>query len=313
VKPDLKVKPEPKGMIFQIIHGSFVDGPGIRTTIFLKGCPLSCLWCCNPEGQKRHPELKVTASLCNSCGNCVGGCPEAAIQLSQPPADDMVEIDRTLCTNCFKCVDVCYTGALDRFGVYYTVDELFDVVKRDELYYSSSGGGVTIGGGEPSLQPGFVRAFLRRCRENYIHAALDTCGYTTDEEGLGVLEEADLLLFDIKGLDADQHFIDTAVSNQVSLNNLRHLSGMGKPIIIRFPIVPGRTDSEENITGVGRLLSTLAGIQRVDLIAYHEYGTGKYRQLGKEYRLEAERPTEEHMNEIKETLENYGLNVQLGG
>lgn len=302
-----------KGLIFHIIHGSFVDGYGIRTTVFLKGCPLSCMWCCNPEGQKRHAELKVSSSLCNGCGKCLQICPAAAIQISGILGMDMLRVDRDLCTNCLKCIDVCYTGALDSFGKYYTVDELFDIVKRDEQYYSASGGGVTIGGGEPTLQYRFVRAFLKKCRENYIHTALDTCGYTINDEALKAMEEADLLLFDIKGIELGQHLIDTSVSNEIILRNLKHLSEIGKPIIIRLPIIPGHTDSEENIIATARLLSGLKSIERIDLMAYHEYGTVKYGQLGKEYKLDVEPPGEEQMNWIKETLESYGLKVQLGG
>jgi len=304
---------EEKGLVFQIIHGSFVDGPGIRTTVFLKGCPLSCLWCCNPEGQRRPAELKVTAALCNQCGNCLAVCPENAMRLGSAPGEDPIVVDRTLCTNCLKCIDVCYADALDRFGVWYTVDELFRVVQKDERYYGDSGGGVTVGGGEPTVQPAFARAFIRKCHENYIHVALDTCGYTTSDEGVKALEEADLLLFDIKGLDPSQHFVDTAVYNEVIINNLKHASAIGKPVIIRFPIVPGHTDSDENVEAVGELLSGLRSVQRVDLMAYHLYGTVKYGQLGKQYGLETERPSDERMNEIKERLESYGLKVQLGG
>jgi len=302
-----------EGLVFQIIHGSFVDGPGIRTTVFLKGCPLSCLWCCNPEGQKAHAELKVTAALCNQCGNCIPVCPEGAMRLGEKPGEDPIVVDRTRCTNCLGCVDVCYTGALESFGVYYTVDELFELVRKDERYYSDSGGGVTIGGGEPTLQAPFVRAFLKKCREHYIHTALDTCGYTTSEEGVLALQEADLLLFDIKGLDPEQHFVDTAVYNDVILDNLKRASHRGKPVIIRFPIIPGHTDSDETVEAVGRLLSGLRSMQRVDLMAYHQYGTVKYGQLGKEYRLQVETPTDERMAEIKGRLEGFGLRVQLGG
>jgi glycyl-radical enzyme activating protein len=302
-----------EGLVFQIIHGSFVDGPGIRTTVFLKGCPLGCLWCCNPEGQKRHPELKVTAALCNKCGTCIAVCPEGAMRLGSAPGDDPIIIDRTRCNNCLACIDGCYTDALDRFGLSYTVDELFELVRKDERYYGDSGGGVTVGGGEPTVQAAFVRAFLRKCHEHYLHVALDTCGYTTSEDGVRALEEADLLLFDIKGLDAAQHFVDTAVYNDVILQNLRRLSHMGKPIIIRFPVIPGHTDSDENIDAVGELLSGLRSVQRVDLMAYHQYGTVKYGQLGKEYRLEAERPMDQFMEAVKERLESYGLKVQLGG
>lgn len=302
-----------KGLVFQIIHGSFLDGPGIRTTVFLKGCPLSCLWCCNPEGQKAHAELKVTAALCNQCGNCIPVCPEGAMRLGGMPGEDPIVVDRTLCTNCLECVDVCYKGALERFGVYYTVDELFELVRKDERYYSDSGGGVTIGGGEPTLQARFVRAFLKKCREHHIHTALDTCGYTTSEEGALALEEADLLLFDIKGLDPAQHFVDTAVSNEIILKNLRHANDIGKPVIIRFPIIPGHTDSDETVDAVGSLLSGLRSVQRVDLMAYHQYGTVKYEQLGREYRLQVESPGDERMAEIRERLESFGLRVQLGG
>jgi pyruvate formate lyase activating enzyme len=302
-----------KGLIFHIIHGSFVDGPGIRTTVFLKGCPLACLWCCNPEGQKAYPELKVTASSCTGCGKCVGICPVNAISVSNAPGRDRVTVDRNLCNNCMKCIDACFTGALDRFGVYYNVDELFEIVKRDEQYYASSGGGVTIGGGEPSLQHKFVRALLGKCKEHHIHTALDTCGFTTSAEAQKALEEADMLLFDIKGLDLAQHIIDTSVPNQVILSNLIHMSDIGKPIIIRLPIIPGHTDSPENILKTAELLSGLSSIQRVDLMAYHEYGTVKYSQLGREYKLNLPRPSDEHLNEIKAVMERHGLNVQLGG
>lgn len=302
-----------KGLVFQIIHGSFVDGPGIRTTVFLKGCPLSCLWCCNPEGQKAHAELKVTAALCNRCGNCIDVCRERAVRLGEGPDEDPIVVDRARCTDCLECVDVCYTGALDSFGVYYSVDELFELVRKDERYYSDSGGGVTIGGGEPTLQAQFVPAFLKKCREQYIHTALDTCGYTTSEEAALALEEADLLLYDIKGLDPSQHFVDTGVHNNIILENLRHASDIGKPVIIRFPIIPGHNDSDEAVDAVGGFLSGLRSVQRVDLMAYHKYGTVKYGQLGRAYRLEAEIPTDERMAAIKERLEGYGLPVQLGG
>jgi pyruvate formate lyase activating enzyme len=202
---------------------------------------------------------------------------------------------------------------LERFGTYYTVDELFEIVKRDEQYYSTSGGGVSIGGGEPTLQPRFLRAFLKKCRENYIHTAVDTCGYTINDEALKALEEADLLLFDIKGVEDRQHLINTGVSNQKILANLRHLGAMGKPIIIRMPIIPGHTYSEENIIAAAELLSGIKSIERIDLMAYHEYGTVKYNQLGREYKLQAETPGEDVMNQIKKTLEGYGLKVQLGG
>jgi glycyl-radical enzyme activating protein len=302
-----------KGLLFHIIHGSFVDGYGIRTTVFLKGCPLRCIWCCNPEGQLGHPEIKLTPSLCDGCGRCVPICTTNAIQLEPKSADDRIRIDRELCTNCGKCIEVCYRGALDSFGKYYTVDEVFNIIKRDEQFYRASGGGVTIGGGEPTFQPRFTNALLTKCQENYIHVAVDTCGYTASSEGLAILEKADLLLFDVKCIDAEEHLKNTGVSNDLILSNLRRLDDMGKAIIIRVPLVPGYTDSTQNIRSTAEFLSGLKSVERVDLLPYHEYGRVKYGQLGRECKLNVQPLTEERLNNIKDTFEQYRLNVQLGG
>lgn len=302
-----------RGLVFQIIHGSFVDGHGIRSTVFLKGCPLQCVWCCNPEGQAFHPELKLTASKCNGCGRCVPICPTGAIQLDQEQGDSTPRIDRELCTSCGRCIEVCNTGALDCFGKYYTVDELFAVVKKDEQFYRSSGGGVTIGGGEATWQPTFTLQFIRKCKENYIHTALDTCGYITSPEGLKALEEADLLLFDIKGLDSSEHLKHTGVSNEVILENLKMVNAMGKQIIIRAPIIPGYTDSDQNLKATAEFLATLKSVERVDLMPVHEYGKVKYAQIGKEYKLNVQPIPLKRQDEIKALFEWCGLNAQIGG
>ena len=302
-----------RGLIFHVIHGSFVDGHGIRTTVFLKGCPLKCVWCCNPEGQAFDSELKLSASKCDGCGRCVPVCPTGAIQLTTEQGDIKLHVDRELCTNCGKCIEVCYTGALDCFGKYYTVDELFDVVKKDEQFYRSSGGGVTIGGGEATWQPEFTLQFIRKCKENYIHTALDTCGYITSADGIKALEEADLLLFDIKGMDPAEHLKHTGVSNEVILENLKRASAMGKPIIIRAPIIPGYTDSDQNLRATAEFLATLKSVIRVDLMPVHEYGKTKYEQLGKEYQLNVQPIPQERQDEIKALFERYGLITQIGG
>ena len=303
-----------RGLIFHIIHGSFVDGYGIRTTIFLKGCPLRCIWCCNPEGQEGHPETKVTSSKCDGCGRCAQICPTDAIQVDLKRGDCEIKIDRRVCTNCGECIKGCYTGALDCFGRYMTVDEVFDIVKKDEQFYRASGGGVTIGGGEPTFQPVFTYALIRKCKENYIHTAVDTCGYTLTSEGLEILREADLLLFDLKGMDLKEHLENTGVSNEPILENLKRLNSIGRAIIIRVPIVPGHTDSAENVKSTAEFLSKLKSVQRVDLMAYHEYGKVKYIQLGRKYKLRnIQTLTDERLEEIKHTFELYGLNVQLGG
>lgn len=301
------------GLIFHIIHGSFVDGYGIRTTVFLKGCPLRCVWCCNPEGQIGDPEIKFTSSQCDGCGRCVPICPTNAIQVGLKPGDDKINIDRQLCTACGKCIEVCYTGALDYFGRLMTVDEVSDIVKKDEQFYRAGVGGVTIGGGEPTFQPLFTRALLKKCKENYIHTAVDTCGYTSTSDGLKVLEEVDLLLYDLKGIDPKQHRENTGVSNKLILDNLSHLASMGKPIIIRLPIIPGYNDSAENIKSTAEFLPRLRSVERVDLMAYHEYGAIKYKQLGRKYKLQIQPLSQERLNNIKDIFERHGLNVQLGG
>lgn len=298
-----------KGLVFNIIHGSFVDGYGIRTTIFLKGCPLKCLWCCNPEGQSYSPELKVSYDRCNGCARCLDVCHASALTLK----DGIVVVDRDRCDVCMKCTDVCYTDALDRFGVLYTVDEMFDIVKRDASYYSTSGGGLTIGGGEPTGQADFTLGLIKKCADNGINVALDTCGYVTDPKGLGALKAADLLLFDIKGLDAAGHLRNTKASNDVILGNLRMLNDMNKKIIIRLPMIPGYTDSEENLKATAELLQSLKSVERVDIIFAHYYGMVKYDQIGLPYELESEEIAEDRQGEIVRFFESYGLNVQNGG
>jgi pyruvate formate lyase activating enzyme len=302
-----------RGILFHIIHGSLVDGHGVRTTVFLKGCPLRCSWCCNPEGQQSCPEIKLTVSECNACGNCIKVCPTGAIQLNPRQENAKIEINRGLCTNCGKCTEVCFTGALDFFGRYISVDELFEIVKKDEAFYRASGGGVTIGGGEPTFQPFFTRAFLKKCRENYIHTALDTCGYTVNEEGAKALEEADLLLYDIKGIDSQEHWENTGVSNEHIMENIKKSDSLRKPIIIRMPLIPGYNASKENILAAARFLAGLKYLERVDLLVYHEYGKVKYAQLGREYNLAIHPPKEDQLNEIKYIFESHGLKVQLGG
>jgi pyruvate formate lyase activating enzyme len=261
------------------------------------------------------PELKYSEELCNACGSCISLCPEGAIRIGGNGSDGETKaiLDREKCTNCLCCVGACYCGALAQFGTYYTVDELFNLIERDLPFYRTSGGGVTIGGGEASFQPVFTCALIKKCKEHHIHTAVDTCGYTTSKEGLQVLEEADLLLFDLKGLNSDIHLQNTGVANDVILDNLRHLDAIGKPMIIRIPLICGYTETDESIRQMANLLASMKHVERVDLIAFHEFGKNKYQQLGKEYTMTANPYTENQLAEIKDVFTRRGLNVQLGG
>lgn len=301
---------EVKGLIFNKVQGSFVDGPGIRTTIFLKGCPLQCKWCCNPEGQSFQPELKVTYAKCNGCRNCLEKCPTGALSLK----DSSLVIDRSLCNGCGDCTDSCYTGALEKFGEYYTVDEMFEFIRKDIKFYQSSGGGLTIGGGEATWHPEFVLALIEKCKQNGIHTAVDTCGYVTEPAGIRILQGVDLVLLDLKGMDPKKHVSNTGVCNDVILQNLRMLSDMRKPVIIRLPVIPGYTDSAEELRATAEFLAEMKSIERVDIMPVHHFGKVKYDQIGMEYELDGtEVISEEGKNELKQLFESYGLIAQIGG
>lgn len=305
---------EKKALIFNIVRGSFCDGYGIRTTVFLKGCPLKCLWCCNVEGQSALNELKVSPSLCDGCGECIPVCGKGALSVSRENAGRfLVSLDRGKCDACGRCVDVCFNEALDLFAKPYTVDELFRVVNKDRDHYLKSGGGVTIGGGEATMQAEFTYAFMKKCQENGIQVGIDTCGYTTTELGFRCLAEADLLLYDLKHMDSEVHQKLTGVPNETIISNLIKLNELRKRIIIRIPLIPGYNDSQENLHASAKFLSGLRSVERLDLIGYHNYSKRKYEQLGKEYLLTIPAADESYVEKIKELFEHYGLNVQIGG
>ena len=298
-----------KALVFNIVRSSFVDGYGIRTTIFLKGCPLRCVWCCNPEGQSMDPELKVTYGNCDGCGLCVPRCNESALSI----IDGLVSVDRKKCTGCGQCVDACFKDALGMFGTWYTADEIFEIVKKESDYYRTTGGGLTIGGGEATLWPDFVLELIDLCHQNYIHTAIDTCGYTTTEKGLECLKKADLLLFDIKGLDTAAHRENTGVDNDVIQKNLRLLSDLRKPMIIRLPIITHYNDSDDELEKEAELISGLKSVERVDLIPVHEYSMVKYQQMDREYLLSSEPVSDERQEKLLQLFKSYGLNAQIGG
>lgn len=300
-----------KELIFNLVRGSFVDGWGVRTTVFLKGCPLHCKWCCNPEGQRYTPELRIFHQRCNSCGKCVNCCPKQALSVTS----EGITCDRAQCDGCGKCLDACPDKALELFGQWMTAREVFEIVKKDQDYYALSGGGLTIGGGEASQFPEFCLELMELCHESGISVAVDTCGYAPRPENFSVLATADLLLYDIKGVDPVQHKKNTGVDNSIIWANLRRLNELGKEIIIRIPVIPGYNDSDNELEEIAHRLVRLEYIRRVDLICYHQYGMVKYQQLERRYPLpDSVMPIlPERQKKILALFQRYGLNAQLGG
>lgn len=269
------------GRIFDIKRYAIHDGPGIRTTVFLKGCSLSCPWCHNPESQDGSPELLFSEDRCIHCGACLKVCPEQAIEES----GDRIITDRERCTACGQCVTVCPAHAREIVGHTTTVKEVLNQVEKDILFYDESGGGVTLSGGEPLNQPDFCREILHQCKKHDIHTALDTSGYAEEKIFLSVAEHVDLFLYDLKLMDEERHKAYTGVSNELILANLERLDQLEKRIWVRFPLVPGITDDVQNISRLGQFISTLSSVEAVQVLPYHGAGIQKYERLGRKYPL----------------------------
>jgi len=299
-----------KGIVFDIKKFSIHDGPGIRTTVFFKGCPLSCWWCHNPESQAPEPELVFRESRCIRCGTCEVVCAQGAISWD----GDVVSTDGEKCTLCGDCVEVCYAEAREIAGQEMTVAQVMAEIERDIPFYDESGGGVTFSGGEPLFQLDFLFALLRACKEKEIHTALDTCGFAPWETLDDYREYVDLFLYDLKLIDDAQHRKFTGVSNELILRNLQMLSERGHNIFLRVPIVPGINDDDENIRQTGAFAAALPHLNRVDILPYHPAAVEKYKRLNKIYGLPETRPlSDERIVEIAQILEGFGLQVKIGG
>ena len=297
------------GWIFNIQRFSVQDGPGIRTTVFMKGCPLTCPWCSNPESQKSHPELAHVDLLCDGCGRCLPVCEPKAISLE----GERVRVDRRLCDNCGRCLEVCAPGSLKMFGSEISVEEALREIEKDAPYYRNSKGGVTASGGEPLRQPRFVASLFRRCRESGIHTALDTCGYAPRDALQSVLEHTDLVLYDLKLVDDERHIEILGTSNHPILDNARFVAGSGVPLIIRIPLVPGFTETEENIRAVVRFIEDVGeGVTAIHVLPYHRFGLDKYPMLDRNYELGELTPLpEERIRAVVESLGELGLDCEI--
>lgn len=273
-----------KGCVFNIQHYSVHDGPGIRTIVFLKGCPLSCRWCSNPESQQRQPEIAYNPNKCigaADCFRCGQACAAGAITAE---ATGKVAIDRSRCTSCFACVGRCPSKAMHVFGADMSVDEILAIVERDSAFYSRSGGGLTVSGGEPLMQAEFVAALLKEAKRRRIHTAMETCGCADWSKLESVCRYLDSLLFDIKTIDPRQHREFTGADNDIILDHLPNLrrSFPNLDILARTPLIPGFNDSREAVAAIVDYVRRIPGI-RHELLPYHRMGQSKYQFLGREY------------------------------
>ncbi len=299
-----------KGRIFNIEKYAVHDGPGIRTTVFLKGCPLRCWWCHNPEGQNPRNELVYREGRCIGCGECVRKCPRKALSCSSK----RVILNRKSCNVCGACAQVCPSEALSIAGQEKSVDEVVEAIERDVAFYEESEGGVTFSGGEPLLQPDFLEALLSECNERGIHTTLDTSGYASQKVVDSVSRKVDLFLYDLKSMDDARHKKYTGVSNKLVLKNLQRLVKNGCDVAVSLPIIPGANDCEENVRRTGEFISSLQNVKYVSLLPYHKAGVAKYKNLGRHYRLEkVQPPSPREIDMLRERLEAFGLKVRIGG
>ena len=315
------------GTVFNIQKYSLHDGPGIRTTVFLKGCPLCCPWCHNPESQKPEPEVIFFETRCVGCGSCVKVCPAGVAgnflttlansrtvcdtNIHSPPAS------HAGCTACGLCVQACAYGAREVVGKSMSADEVMSEVLRDRIFYDQSGGGVTFSGGEPMMQPEFLRELLLRCRAEGLRTTVDTSGFAAWEAFEAVVPLVDVFLYDVKLMDETRHRQYVGTPNRLILDNLRRLaplaSSLGKAVLARVPLIPGINDDVLNIESTGEFLQE-CGIRQVSVLPYHQMGIEKYRRLGREYGLPGiAPPSEEAVKRVVDTLGGYGLSVKVGG
>lgn len=297
-----------KGLIFNVQHYSLHDGPGIRTTVFLKGCPLRCLWCSNPESIRGVPQIGFHKQKCARDYRCMEVCPLKAVSISEDGG--LPAFDREKCEACadHPCIEACNRTAIELKGKHMSLEELWREVEADRLFYLNSGGGVTLSGGEPTHQPEFTQQFFKKCQDRGVHTVLDTCGYVKWEILKEILGYTDLVLYDLKHLDSALHEQLTGVPNELILENAEKISSGGKvPILFRMPLIPGCNDSDSNIKRTAEFIRE-TGAAEINLLPYHRLGTGKYEIIGRQYHLEGVTPpNEDCLSRISETFKSSGV------
>ncbi|MFV0518553.1 MAG: choline TMA-lyase-activating enzyme [Aminipila sp.] len=305
---------ERKATIFNVQKYNMYDGPGVRTLVFFKGCPLRCKWCANPEGLEKKFQVMFKTNACVNCGACVSVCPVGIHTISKD--NQKHEVLRNIdCLGCQKCVEVCNARALTIVGEVKTISELLSIVEEDKPFYEVSGGGVTLGGGEVLMQPEAAASLLQACKQEGINTAIETCGYAKLENVLKVAEFTDLFLFDIKHMNSDRHFELTGVRNEQILTNISELLHRRYNVKVRMPMLKGINDSEEEIEQVIKFLMPYRDYKNfkgIDLLPYHKLGVNKYNQLGKEYPIEGDPSlSEDDLNRIEGWIKKYDFPVTV--
>ncbi|MCG6908591.1 MAG: glycyl-radical enzyme activating protein [Deltaproteobacteria bacterium] len=298
------------GIIFDIKRYAIHDGPGIRTTVFFKGCPLRCPWCHNPEGLDRVPQVAYRQDRCIGCGECIDACPEKALALTP----EGVRTDETRCRHCGACSKACPADARELVGKIASVREVLDIIKKDVPFFDTSGGGATFSGGEPLMQPEFLLALLQACGREEIHRAVDTTGYADTDTLMQIARHTDLFLYDLKCMDPAKHRRYTGVSNALILKNLDALSRYGIRIGVRIPLIPGINDRDDDIDAFIAHLSHLPRVPMVHILPYHDFQKRKYTTFSMIYDLDDVRPpSTESVRVIEQRFRAAGLTVEVGG
>lgn len=299
-----------EGVVFDIQRYSLHDGPGLRTSVFLKGCPLRCSWCSNPESQHFGPELLLFSANCLACGACVDVCAPGARAI----ANGQLLWDRTLCTSCGACVSVCPVQTMAQSGQVWKAGAVIEEVLRDIAFYED-GGGLTLTGGEPASQPAFAEALLRLAKAEYLNTAVETTGNAPWEVLEALLPYVDLWLYDVKHMDSKTHRDHTGLGNELILSNLRRLASLGAPIVLRMPLIPGFNMSEDNVRRTAAFAASLGpAVRSIDLLPFHGLARAKYAALARNYLWKDQaRPADEKVEAVAELVRTYGLDVQIGG
>lgn len=289
-----------KGMVFNIQKYSMNDGEGLRTIVFLKGCPLRCSWCSNPESQRRSRQVLATATKCIQCGKCLAVCETGGIA------------DPSKCLCCEKCTEACDAAAREVSGREMTVQEVLDEIEKDRAFYERSGGGVTLSGGEVLMQWRFATELAKAIKKRFLNLAIETTGYAPFEEAYSVIQFCDTVLYDLKHMDSKLHKQYTGVPNELILENARKLAGLNKHIIYRIPLIGGVNDDEKNIDIIIDFAKQTK-VNEIDILPYHEFGVAKYQKLGLNYSCDAYTPKDEDVEKIRKKIEAEEINVRIGG